>query len=398
MKKKLVSDVDLRDKRVLLRVDFNVPLSNGIVADDTRIRAALPTIDYLVNQEAALIIISHLGRPKGMVKPEFSLEPVVKHLSTLTDVPVKFVSSTVGDEAEAQVKALKKGEILVLENLRFDPREKQNDREFAAVMASYADVYVNDAFGVSHRAHASVAALPELMGEDAVAGFLLEKEINYASKVLDNPARPFTAILGGKKVSDKIKVIEALLDQVDNLVIGGGMANTFLKASGYQVGISFVEEDKLSLAAALMEKAQKKDVGLYLPVDVVTAKAFSENAEPHYYSIDAIPANEMILDIGPATCEYFATVLKGSKLVVWNGPMGVFEMKPFSDGTRTLAAYLSVCDADIVVGGGDSAAAVTQFGYAQEMSHISTGGGAFLELMEGKELPGLTVLADGVEK
>lgn len=394
MKKKLVSDLNLQNKRVLMRVDFNVPLKEGEVTDDTRIQAALPTIKYIIEQGASLILISHLGRPKGKVNIDYSLAPVALHLSKLVNTKVSFINKTIGDEVKEQVKKLPSGEILILENLRFDSREKQNDLQFAKELAQYADIYVNDAFGVSHRAHASVEALAKLMADKAVAGFLLEKEIDYATKILENPNRPFTAILGGKKVSDKIKVIESLLLKVNNLIIGGGMANTFLKAMNYEVGKSFVEEDKVALAKELLVAAQEKGVNIYLPVDVITATEFSESAEPHYFDVDNIPPNEMILDIGPATCEEYSAILKESKLVVWNGPMGVFELDPFSVGTRTLAAHLAVNDAEVVVGGGDSAAAVKQFGYGDEMNHISTGGGSFLEMMEGKVLPGLAALAD----
>ena len=394
MNKYLIHDFAVKDQKVLVRVDFNVPLNRGVVVDDTRIQAALPTIKDLLKRGAAVILMSHLGRPKGTVKPEFTLAPVAAYLGDIIDAPVRFIAHIIGPEVDQAVSELKGGEVLMLENLRFDPRETQNDPEFAAELAKLADLYVNDAFGVSHRAHASVEALPRLMEGRNAAGYLLEKEIVYANKMLKNPARPFTAVLGGAKVSDKITVIESLLEKVDNLIIGGGMANTFLKAMGYGVGKSLVEADKVELAHRLMVKAQGMGVGLFLPVDVVTAAEFLATSTPHYYAADAVPAEEMILDIGPATCEIFVAVLKESKLVVWNGPMGVFEMPAFASGTRTMAAYLAVCPAEVVVGGGDSAAAVKQLGYSEKMDHISTGGGAFLELMEGKILPGLAALTE----
>jgi phosphoglycerate kinase len=377
---------------VLLRVDFNVPLEEGKVSDDTRIKAALPTIKYILDKNAKLIIISHLGRPKGKVDKTLSLEVVAKKLQTYLSNKVKFIDQTVGQEVSKEVKQLKPKEILVLENLRFNEEEKANDEEFAKKLSELAEVYVNDAFGVSHRAHASVNALPILMGEKAYAGFLLEKELDIAKKILKNPERPFTAIIGGSKVSDKIGVIESLLNKVDHLIIGGGMANTFISAKGYPVGTSLYEPDKVELAKELLEKAKKLNVAIHLPIDVVTAKEFAATAEPHYFDIDEIPDDEMVLDIGPDSCDDFSDVLKSSKLIVWNGPVGVFEMEAFSVGTRTIAAILSSADAEVVIGGGDSAAAITKFGYADDMDHISTGGGAFLELMEGKTLPGVAAL------
>jgi phosphoglycerate kinase len=377
---------------VLLRVDFNVPLEEGKVGDDTRIKAALPTIKYILDKNAKLIIISHLGRPKGKVDKALSLEVVAKQLQTYLPNKVKFIDQTVGEVVSREVKQLKPKEILVLENLRFNEEEKANDEEFAKELAALAEVYVNDAFGVSHRAHASVNALPILMGEKAYAGFLLEKELDIAKKILKNPERPFTAIIGGSKVSDKIGVIESLLNKVDHLIIGGGMANTFISAKGYPVGTSLYEPDKVELAKEILEKAKNLNVSIHLPIDVVTAKEFAATAEPHYFDIDEIPDDEMVLDIGPDSCDDFSDVLKSSKLIVWNGPVGVFEMEAFSVGTRTIAAILSAADAEVVIGGGDSAAAITKFGYADDMDHISTGGGAFLELMEGKTLPGVAAL------
>lgn len=394
MKMNLLSSADLEHKSVLLRVDFNVPLKDGKVSDDTRIKAALPTIKYITEKNAKLIIISHLGRPEGKVDSGLSLKIVAEYLQELLPNRVRFLDEAVGDRVTDAVNNLEYGEILILENLRFYEQEKQNDRAFALQLATLADVYVNDAFGVSHRAHASVVALPKLMSNEAYAGFLLEKELQVADRLLTNPKRPFTAIIGGAKVSDKIGVIKSFLHKVDHLIIGGGMANTFLKAQGFSIGTSLHEPDKVDLAKELIELANNLKVKMYLPVDVVTAKEFKATAEPHYFYVDEIPNDEMILDIGPNTCEDFAEVLNESKLVIWNGPVGVFEMEAFSVGTRTLAAYLSASDAEVVIGGGDTAAAISQFGYADDMDYISTGGGAFLELMEDKILPGVAALVE----
>ncbi len=388
-------DADLENRSVLLRVDFNVPINGGKISDDTRIRAAIPTINYILERNARLIIISHLGRPTSEREAEFSLKIVAEYLNDLIENKVLFAADTVDEEAKSLVEGLGNGEVLVLENVRYNQEEKANDEEFANKLASFGSVYINDAFGVSHRAHASVVALPKLMEGKAYAGMLLEKELVYANKILANPARPFTAIIGGSKVSDKIGVIKSLLSVVDNLIIGGGMANTFLLAKGYEIGKSLHEAEKLDLAGELIKLAKDKGVNLYLPYDVVTAKEFSANSEPHYFELAEIPDDEMILDIGPKTCEEFADVLNNSRLIVWNGPVGVFEMEAFSVGTRTIAAYLAASNAEVVIGGGDSAAAITQFGYADDMDHISTGGGAFLELMEGKTLPGVAVLHKG---
>ena len=388
----LLGSADLSDRSVLLRVDFNVPLENGEVGDDTRIKAALPTINYILDKNAKLIIISHLGRPKGKIDNNLSLKVVGERLQTFLSNEVHFINETVGEKVREKVNQLNPKEILVLENLRFNKGEKSNDNEFAKKLAQLADVFVNDAFGVSHRKHASVSALPLLMKDKAYAGFLLEKELKIAKKILQNPIRPFTAIIGGSKVSDKIGVIESLLKKVDHLVIGGGMANTFIKAKGYSVGKSLYEPEKVELAKKIIEKADKLNVSIHLPSDVVTAKEFSATAEPHYFDIDEIPDDEMVLDIGPDSCDDFSDVIKASKLIVWNGPVGVFEMEAFSVGTRTIAAILSATDAEVIIGGGDSASAITKFGYADDMDHISTGGGAFLELMEGKTLPGVAAL------
>lgn len=388
MNKLTVRDIDCRNKKVLLRADLNVPIKDGHISDDTRIQAVLPTLKYLLERKAAIILCSHLGRPKGKVNLDFSLAPIADYLTQILNIPVTFTGEVIGESVKEAAAHLQSGEILLLENLRFDKGEKKNDTHFARQLAELADVYVNDAFGVCHREHASVAAVTEFI-QPAVSGFLLEKELAYAEKILENPARPFTAVLGGAKVSDKIGVIESLLNKVDHLIIGGGMANTFLKAMKYEIGRSLLEEDKIELAKQLIKQAAEKGVKIHLPVDVVTATEFSAEAEPQYHAVDAIKADEMILDIGPATCKQFADVLKQSALVVWNGPMGVFEMKPFAAGTRAIAAFLAICTGEIVVGGGDSAAAVKQFGYAEQMSHISTGGGAFLALLEGQVLPGI---------
>lgn len=394
MNMKNLTNADLADKSALLRVDFNVPLKDGKVADDTRITAVLPTLNYLLEKGAKVIILSHLGRPKPGDTAQYSLLPVANYLRDLVSVPVAFCPESIGEVAVAAVQNLKAGEVLVLENLRFHSGEADNDVEFAKELAALGDVYINDAFGVSHRANASVEALPRLMAGRAYAGLLLEKELKIAAEILENPDHPFTAIIGGSKVSDKIGVIRSLLNKVDNLIIGGGMANTFLAAQGYKVGKSLYEPDKMPLALELLKLAEELGVGVYLPSDVVAATKFAPDAEPHYYEIDELPEDEMILDIGPDTCEEFAEVINESKLIVWNGPVGVFEMEAFAVGTRTLAAYLSASPAKVVIGGGDSAAAITQSGYAEKVEHISTGGGAFLELMEGKILPGVAALQE----
>ncbi len=393
MEMNLLESADLEDRSVLLRVDFNVPLADGEISDDTRINAALPTIKYILEKNAKLIIISHLGRPKGKKDKSLSLEVVAQRLQSLLFNTVKFIGKTIGESVVEAVNELKQGEVLVLENLRFHSEEKNNEDTFAKSLAELADVYVNDAFGVSHRAHASVNALPILMGDKAYAGFLLKKELKIAKRLLENPERPFTAIIGGSKVSDKIGVIKSLLKKVDHLIVGGGMANTFLIAKGFKIGKSLYEPDKVELAKELMKSAKELNVEIHLPTDVVTAKEFAPTAEPHYFNVDEIPEDEMVLDIGPDTCDAFSEVLKSSELIVWNGPVGVFEMEAFSVGTRTIAAILSASDAEVIIGGGDSAAAITQFGYADDMDHISTGGGAFLELIEGKTLPGVEALS-----
>ncbi|MEW9502099.1 phosphoglycerate kinase [Jeotgalibacillus marinus] len=393
MNKKSMKDIELQGKRVFCRVDFNVPMKDGTVSDDTRIRAALPTIQHLVNAGAKVILASHLGRPKGEVVEELRLTPVANHLAELLGKDVKKVDEAHGDKARAAVAELNEGDVLVLENVRFYPGEEKNDPELAKAFAELADVYVNDAFGAAHRAHASTTGIAEYV--PAVSGLLMEKELDVLGKALSNPERPFTAIIGGAKVKDKIGVIDNLLDNVDNLIIGGGLAYTFLKAQGYEVGKSLLEEDKIDLAKQFMKKAEDKGVKFYMPVDVVVADDFSESANTQMVEIDSIPADWEALDIGTKTREVYSDVIKHSKLVIWNGPMGVFELEIFSGGTKAVGQALADAeDTYSVIGGGDSAAAVEKFGLADKMSHISTGGGASLEFMEGKELPGVVALSD----
>ena len=387
--KKTIRDTDVKGKRVLVRVDFNVPLAQGKVADDTRIRAALPTIQYLIEQGARVILMSHLGRPKGKVKEELRLTPVAERLAELLDRPVAMAVDCVGEEVEAAVDRLRPGDVLLLENLRFHPGEEANDPEFVSRLASLGEVYVNDAFGTAHRAHASTEGVAHRL--PAVAGFLMEKELNFLSKALENPEQPFVAILGGAKISDKIDVVDNLLGKVETLLIGGGMANTFLKAQGYQVGQSLVEEESLPLARELLDKAGHK---LVLPVDVVVADRFDAEAESKIVNVEEVPAEWRILDIGPATVERFAQELSKAKTVVWNGTMGVAEFPRFAAGTQAIIEMLAKSQATTIVGGGDTAAAVQQAGLVEKMTHVSTGGGASLELLEGKVLPGVAALAD----
>lgn len=393
MNKKSVKDVELKGKRVFCRVDFNVPMKDGQVTDETRIRAALPTIEYLTNQGAKVILASHLGRPKGSVVEELRLTPVAKRLSELLGKEVKKADEAYGDSVKAMVDTLSEGDVLLLENVRFYPGEEKNDSELAKAFAELADVYVNDAFGAAHRAHASTEGIAHHL--PAVSGLLMEKELDVLGKALSNPERPFTAIIGGAKVKDKIGVIENLLEKVDNLIIGGGLAYTFVKAQGHEVGKSLLEEDKIELAKSFMEKAKEKGVNFYMPVDVVVADDFSEEANIKTVAIEEIPSDWEALDIGPKTREIYSDVIQNSKLVIWNGPMGVFELKKFAGGTRAVAeAIAEANDTYSVIGGGDSAAAVEKFHLADRMSHISTGGGASLEFMEGKALPGVVALND----
>ena len=391
MNKKTVRDVDLTGKRVLVRVDFNVPIKDGKVADATRIRAAIPTLRYILEQKPRrVVLMSHLGRPKGERKPEFSLRPVVPVLSELLGVDVAFADDCVGEVAQKAADALPEGGVLLLENTRFHPEEKKNDPNFAKQLAALGDIFVNDAFGSAHRAHASTEGVAHYL--PAVAGFLMEKELNYLANAVANPEHPFIAILGGAKVSDKIGVIEALLGKCDRLLIGGGMANTFFAAQGYAMGDSLVEENAIDTARALLEKSGDK---LLLPDEVVIADAFANDANTRVIkAAEGVPAGWRILDIGPGTVEMFRKALDGAKMVVWNGPMGVFEMDNFAKGTYAIAQILAESDATTIIGGGDSAAAIHKAGLADRMSHISTGGGASLELLEGKELPGVVALDD----
>ncbi len=393
MDKKTVRDLDVAGKKVLVRVDFNVPLNDkGEITDDTRITASLPTIQYLLEQKAAVILMAHLGRPKGHVKPELSLAPVAKHLGKLLGKKILIAPDCVGEAAQAAASKLKPGHILLLENLRFHKEEEKNDMEFAEKLASLADLYVNDGFGVSHRAHASVEGVTHFL--PAAAGFLLEKEIQYVGQAVTNPLHPFVAIIGGAKVSDKIGVISNLLDKVDTLLIGGGMANTFLAAQGYKMGKSLVEEDKLDLAKELLAKAKKNKVNMLLPTDLVMAAAFAPDAEHVTEKVKNLNQAYMALDIGAETSKAYAEALADAKMIVWNGPMGVFEMDAFCKGTEAVAKAVAKSRATSIVGGGDSVAAIEKLGLAKRITHISTGGGASLEYLEGKVLPGVAALDD----
>lgn len=387
-----VDDLDARGKRVLVRVDFNVPVSDGVCTDDTRIRAALPTINKLVEGGARVILMSHLGRPSGEgFEEKFTLRPAALRLTELLGKPVAFASDTIGEDAHAKVAALQDGQVLVLENLRFDKREKKNDPAFCEELASLGDAYVNDAFGTAHRAHASTAGVAALL--PAYAGYLMQREVGTLSGMLDKPRRPFVAILGGSKVSDKIKVIDALLEKCDTLIIGGGMCFTFLLAQGKQVGTSLKEEDWVERAAAMLKKAEERGVKLLLPVDVVCADKFAEDARTETVSVDAIPADMMGLDIGPETSKLYADAIAEGATVFWNGPMGVFEMDAFAAGTKAVAlAVAENQQADTIIGGGDSVAAVNKFDMADRMTFISTGGGASMELVQGEALPGVEAL------
>lgn len=393
MNKKTIKDISVSGKKVLVRVDFNVPLDeNKNITDETRITAALPTIKYLLENGAAVILCSHLGRPKGEFNMKYSLAPVAARLKELFPGKVTFAEDVIGQSAQAAVENIKSGDIVLLENLRFHAEEEKNDAGFAKKLASYADIYVNDAFGTAHRAHASTAGVADYL--PAVAGFLIGKELDIMGKALENPERPFVAILGGKKVSDKIGVINNLLEKVDTLIIGGAMAFTFFKAMGLEIGKSLLEEEKVELAKNLIEKAKEKGVKLLLPVDTIVADKFGEDANTQNVPREEIPADWEGLDIGEKTRELFAEEVKSAKTVIWNGPMGVFEIEKFAGGTKAVAAALAQCEGTTIIGGGDSAAAVEQLGYADKMSHISTGGGASLEFLEGLELPGVAALND----
>jgi phosphoglycerate kinase len=389
---KSLEEMNPQGKRILVRVDFNTPIADGKVSDDTRIRAAIPTLQYLIDHGGRLIIMSHRGRPQGTgYEEEFSLKPVAERLSELIDAPVYFSSDIVGEDAHKKAANLKDGEVLVLENLRFDAREKKNDPEFCKALASLADIYVNDAFGTAHRAHASTTGVAKLL--PAYAGYLILKEVSTISGMLENPDRPFVAILGGSKVSDKIKVIDALLDKCDTLIIGGAMSFTFLVARGYEVGTSLVEQDWVDRAQAMLDKAEDKGVNLLLPVDQVCASEFSEDSIITTVDIERIPSRMMGLDIGPKTAGLYAEAIAAARTVFWNGPMGVFEMESFSAGTKAVAcAVADNTHATTIIGGGDSVAAVNKFGLADSMTFISTGGGASMELVQGEKLPGLEAL------
>jgi phosphoglycerate kinase len=387
--KKTIKDIDVQNKKVLVRVDFNVPLKDGVVGDDTRIRAALPTIQYLLEKNAAVILCSHLGRPKDCVDPQYSMKPVAAYLAKLIPQKVNFAEDCVGPVAKAAADALKGGEVLVLENTRFHAGETKNDPEMAKQLASLADIFVNDAFGSAHRAHASTAGVADYL--PAVAGFLMEKEIQYLGQAIDDPKRPFVAILGGAKVSDKIGVIRNLLKKADDVLIGGGMANTFFKAQGYPVADSLVEDEVLDVARELVKEGGQK---LHLPVDVVIADKFEDGAAKKVMPTGPVPDGWRILDIGPDTVAQYAKVIANAKTVVWNGPMGVFEFPNFAKGTFEIARAVADSSAISVIGGGDSVAAVNQTGLEGKITHISTGGGASLEMLEGLELPGLAVLQD----
>jgi len=392
MNVKSVKDLDVKGKRIFLRVDFNVPLDeNRIITDDKKIRSSLPTIEYLAEQGAKVIVASHLGRPKGQVNEKYSLAPVAAKLGEILGKEVLFARDCIGDEARRVVDGMKDGDVALLENLRFHPEEEKNDPGFARELASLADVYVNDAFGTAHRAHASTAGVPGLL--PAAAGLLMKKEIEYLGKVLTNPVKPFVAIIGGAKISDKIGVIENLLDKVDTFILGGGMANTFLKAQGFDMGKSLVEEDKIELAAETVQKANAKGVKVLLPSDLVVAESVAPDSPHKVVAKDRVPAGWAAVDIGPESARMFADAIKDANTIVWNGPMGVFEMEPFARGTEAVARAVAESDGTSIVGGGESAAAVKKMGVAEKISHISTGGGASLEFLEGKELPGIRALA-----
>lgn len=391
--KKIITDVDVDKKKVFVRADFNVPLDeNGVITDDTRIQKTLPTIRYLLEHQAAVILASHLGRPKGKVVAKYSLKPVAARLSELLGIPVQMAPDCIGAETETMAGALQPGQVLLLENLRFHGEEEKNDPEFSRKLASLADVGINDAFGCCHRAHASVAGIAAFL--PMAAGFLLEKEIRFIGGAVDHPAHPFAAIIGGAKVSDKIEVISNLLPKVDVMIIGGGMANTFLAAQGYGIGKSLVEADKIDLAKKLIAQAADEGKKLLLPVDVNVAETFSNDAAHKVVPADAVPEDWMILDIGTKSQELFARELEPMKLIVWNGPMGVFEMENFAKGTEAVARAVAHSQAVSIVGGGDSVSAVNKTGLANQISHISTGGGASLEYLEGKKLPGIESLSD----
>ena len=394
MNKKTVKDIDVNGKKVLVRCDFNVPIDSetGKITDNRRIRAALPTIQYLLDHNAKVILCSHLGRPKGEFNLKYSLKPVAEELSKLLNKDVKLAKDVIGESAKELTSNMKEGDIVLLENVRFHKEEEQNDPEYSKALASMAEIYVNDAFGTAHRAHSSTTGVADYL--PAVSGFLIEKELEFLGGALENPKHPFVAILGGAKVSDKIGVIENLLDKVDTLIIGGGMAYTFYKAQGHHIGTSICEEDKLDLAKSILEKAQEKGVKLLLPVDNHVSSEYSNNGEEKMVDSTEIPDGFMGLDIGPKTIEKFEEAVKDAKTVVWNGPLGVCEFDKFATGTKAVATMLSKIEATTIIGGGDSAAAIEKLRLADKMTHISTGGGASLEFLEGKTLPGIACLQD----
>jgi len=392
--KKTVKDIELKGKKVIVRCDFNVPLKEGVITDDTRITAAMPTIEYLVAEGAAVILMSHLGRPEGEANPKYTLKPVADRLSELLGKEVVFAQSdvVVDDEVKAKAEALGAGDVMLLENVRYRKEETKNGAEFAKELASLADIFVNDAFGTAHRAHSSTAGVADYL--PAVSGFLIEKEVKFLGSAVENPKRPFVAIMGGAKVGDKISVIENLLKKVDTLIIGGGMAYTFYKSMGLEIGTSILDADSIDLAAQLLKKAEEMGVKMIIPVDVVCAKEFKNETETLVCSREEMPADMMGMDIGPKTVELYKEEIAKAATIVWNGPMGVFEMENFAKGTLAVAEALAESDAITVIGGGDSAAAVEQFGLGDKMTHISTGGGASLEFLEGKVLPGIAVIED----
>ena len=392
--KKTIRDVNWEGKSAVMRCDFNVPLKDGTITDDTRIRAALPTINYLIDHGAKTVIMSHLGRPKGKANPEMSLAPVAARLSEYLGKEVKFVPSDVVVDADVKKAAseLASGEVMLIENVRFREEEEKNDPDFAGELSELGDIFVQEAFGTSHRAHASTTGIAAFI--PAVSGFLIEKELKFLGNAVDNPERPFAAIMGGAKVKDKIPVITNLLDKVDILIIGGGMAYTFFKSMGYSIGKSLLDEEGLGLAGDILKLAKEKGVEFLLPVDVVCADEFANDSPHDVYKVDSIPEDRMGLDIGPETIALYKEALSRAKTIVWNGPMGVFEMENFAVGTKAIAECLAESDATTVIGGGDSAAAVTQFGLEDKMTHISTGGGASLEFLEGRELPGIAIIED----
>lgn len=391
MRLSTVTDHDLRGKRVLIRVDFNVPLKDDVVTDDTRIVSALPTITHILAQEGtSLVVMSHFGRPKGKKDPAFSMAPVAKRFEQLLGRPVKLASDVIGDQVRKEVESLAAGEVLLLENVRFYKEEEANDEAFAKELASYGDLYVNDAFGTAHRAHASTEGVAHFL--PAMAGFLIEKEVKFLAPLLEDPEKPFVAIIGGSKVSSKITVLESLSKTCDAIVIGGGMAYTFLKVQGHKIGKSLLEADYLEVATSFLGEAKKRGVRVILPLDHVCARAFNEQAEPVAVDSVDIPDDLIGMDVGPKTLAVIARELKAAKSIVWNGPMGVFEFESFANGTKEVAAMVADCDGTTVVGGGDSVAAVNKFGFADRIDHVSTGGGASLEFLEGRELPGIKAL------